>query len=193
MVSVSELLSRIGGIPGVKIESFRSGGRKIKPLAGMIEGDAVGELDFFGDGVEAAAVPEDHRRPGEPDPGFQRLPERLAGTMIVGDVKTVTIEGDQVIRADQVPRIRYCPNMLQGNRIVPSPYQIEHLHDMFCGCAVANDNQPALAVRPAEQAAPKRVKRKAERCLIGQNAFSQGLAGKVEREDRSARDFSETQ
>src|SRR3954469_25112202 len=112
MVSVSELLSGIGRIPGVKIESFRPGSRNIKPLAGAIEGDAVSVLHFFGDGVEATAVPEDHSRPGEPDPGFQRLPERLAGTVIVGDVKTVAIEGDQVIRADQVLRIRYCPDML---------------------------------------------------------------------------------
>src|SRR4051794_32040737 len=185
-IPVRELFGGIGGIPGVTIESFGSGSRDIKLLAGMIESDAVGELNVFGHRVEAAAVPEDHRRPGESDPGLQRLPEGLAGPVIVGDVKTVAVESDQVIRADQVLRIRDGPDMLQGNRLVRGAGHIEHFHHVFCGATVADDHQPALAVRPAEQAASARMKRKAERLLIDQEALRQELAGKVERKDRSA-------
>src|SRR3954452_21069517 len=52
VVSVCEFFGGIRGIPGVAINSFRASGRNIKPLAGMIEGNPVGELDFSGHSVE---------------------------------------------------------------------------------------------------------------------------------------------
>src|SRR3954454_769422 len=82
--------------------------------------------------------------------------------------------------------MRYGADMLQGNRPVIGADHIEHFHHVFCGGTIADDHQPALAVRPAEQAASARMKRKAERLLIDQKALRQELAGKVERKDRSA-------
>ena len=113
--------------------------------------------------------------------------------MVVGDVEPVAIEGHQIIGADQVLGVDDRPDRPQAHRGERLAHHVEDLDDVIRRRPVADDQQPARARRAAVQAAPARMERNAQRCLLRQQALRQRFAVQVEREDRAARHFVGTQ